>query len=250
MVDLKTNEEIEIMKQCGDKLNHTVQDLLPFIQDGITTLEIDQEAERLLHTYGASSSFKRVQGYHWSTCLPINDQVVHTPPSKRKVKNGDVLTLDIGAFYKGFHTDYATTFVIGGKTDEKTQKFLDVGEKTLELALQKVQNGHYLGEISEVIQKEIYGNGYFILKELTGHGVGRELHEDPYVLGYVDRATNKTYKMRPGLVIAVEIIYAMGTEEIRHEGIDDWSIISADHSLTACFEKSIAVTDKNTCILT
>lgn len=250
MINLKTKEEIAIMTECGAKLRQTVEELIPWIKEGMTTLDIDNEAERLLIKHGAESSFNKVHGYKWSTCLPINEQAVHTPPTKRVLKNGDVLTVDIGAFYKGFHTDTATTIVIGGNTDEETQKFLDVGRKALDKGIAQVKAGNHLGHISRVIQNEVEGNGYFILKQLTGHGIGRELHEDPYVFNFLDRPIEKTYKMRPGLVIAVEVIYSQGTEEIVHEEEEEWSIITDDHSLSACFEKTIAITEENAYILT
>lgn len=250
MIHLKTPEEIEIMRECGKRLMQAVGDLLPIIKEGMTTLEVDTKAEELIEKYGAESSFKRVKGYSWSTCLPINEQVVHTPPSKRILKIGDVLTVDIGAFYKNFHTDYATTIVIGGVKDEKKRKFLSVGEETLEKAIAVAKAGRHLGEISAVIEKEIKRPGYFILRELTGHGVGRELHEDPFVPGFVNKPVEKTIIMKPGLVIAIEIIYSMGTEEIAYEQAGAWSIKSADNSLTGCFEKSVAITQDTTYILT
>lgn len=250
MIHLKSPEEIEIMTHCGKILKETVDELLPQIKDGMTTLEIDQEAERIIIKKGGESSFKKVKGYHWSTCIAVNEQTVHTPPSERVLKNGDVLTLDIGAFYKGFHTDYATTIVIGGVQDETIARFLEVGKRALDKGIAKAKAHHYLGEISKVIEDEVVGNGYFILKELTGHGVGRDLHEDPYVLNYLDRPIEKTYKMRQGLVIAVEVIYSIGTERIAYEKGSNWSIITADKSLSACFEKTIAITNENTYILT
>jgi methionyl aminopeptidase len=250
MVHLKTLEEIKIMQECGAILHKSVQELLPFIHEGITTNEIDKEAERLIVKNGGSSSFKRVEGYKWSTCLCINEQVVHTPPSTRKVKKGDVFTLDIGAFYKGFHTDYATTFVVDAEPAPEVKKFLEVGKNALYKAIKEAVIGNHLGHISKSIQDDIYGNGYFIMKELTGHGVGHILHEDPFIPGYLDRAIEKTYKIRPGLVIAIEVIYSMGSEDIRQEPDNDWSIITKDKSLSACFEETVAITDENTVILT
>lgn len=248
MIHLKTKEEIAIMTECGAKLRNTLDELIPFIKEGMTTEAVDKEATRLLEKHGAEPSFNKVKGYKWSTCLPINHQTVHTPPTKRVLEQGDVLTVDIGAFYKGFHTDTATTIVIGGETDTETKKFLEIGQKALEKGIVQVKSGNHLGHISQVIEKEIYSNGYFILKQLTGHGIGRELHEDPYVFNFLDRPIEKTYKMRAGLVIAVEVIYSQGTEEIVYE--DDWSIITEDHSLSACFEKTIAITEENAYILT
>ncbi len=250
MIHLKSKEEIEIMKECGKRLHAAVAELLPVIREGMTTLAIDTEATRLIKKNGADVSFNKVKGYHWATCLPINEQVVHTIPSKRVVKKGDVLTVDIGAYYRGYHTDYATTFVVGGTADEKTKKFLAAGKKALELGIAQAKAGKRIGHISSAIEKEVYGNGYFILKELTGHGIGHELHEDPYVPGFLNEPVEKTLELKPGLVIAIEVIYSMGSEEIAYEKGLEWSITSADKSLTACFEETVAIEDENTYILT
>ena len=250
MINLKTDREISIMKEGGKKLRAVVGDLLPLIRAGVSTKEIDDKAEQLIKKQGGESSFKTVSGYKFSTCLPINEQIVHTKPSKRVLKDGDVLTLDIGMLYKGLHTDYAVTKVIGGSSkDEKINKFLKTGEETLYLAIKKAVIGNRLGSISEVIEREIVGNGYFIIKELTGHGIGKKLHEDPYVFGYVDKPINKTPLINKGLVIAIEVIYAMGTDIMVYEK-DNWSIITKDRSVSACFEHTIAVTDNGPIILT
>ncbi len=250
MIKYKTEQEIEVMTEAGRRLKKVVEKLLPQIKAGMSTLEIDREAERLIVEEGGQSSFKKVNGYHWSTCLTINEQVVHTPPSKRILKAGDVLTVDIGLFYRGFHSDYSTTFIVDGKSDAKTEKFLKVGEETLEKAIKKAIAGRRIGEISDTIGKNIYGHGYFIMKDLTGHGIGRELHEDPYVFGYNERPVEKTIVIKPGLVIAIEIIYSMGTEEIAYEKGDSWSIVTADGSLSACFEHTVAITKHGTRVLT
>ncbi|MEO6508907.1 MAG: type I methionyl aminopeptidase [Patescibacteria group bacterium] len=249
MIHLKTREEIEIMRECGKKLTASIEELLPSIKAGVTTLEIDQEAERLIIKNGAESSFNKVPGYKWSTCICINEQAVHTPPSERVVKDGDILTLDIGAYDNGYHTDYATTFVVGGTTSPKIEHFLKTGRETLDKAIKEAQEGNYLGQISQVMQEGIYGNGYFVMKELTGHGIGHELHEDPFVPNYLDRKVEKTMKIPSGLVIAVEVIYSMGSETIVFEKEGEWSIRSKDKSICACFEHTIAILDKNTSIL-
>lgn len=250
MIDYKTIEEIKVMAQGGAILREVVKELVPQVKAGMTTLKVDEIATSLIKNKGGDISFNKVKGYHWATCLCVNEQVVHTPPSKRVLKDGDVFTIDIGVFYKGFHTDYATTYVVGGKTDPETEKFLKVGKETLDEAIAVAKKGARLGEISRLIQGKIEGNGYFIMRELTGHGVGRELHEDPYVPGYLDRKVERTLEIKEGLVIAVEIIYSKGTEEIAYERGSDWSIISSDRSLTACFEHTIAITNEGTILLT
>ncbi|MFA6532622.1 MAG: type I methionyl aminopeptidase [Patescibacteria group bacterium] len=250
MVHLKTDNEISVMAEGGKRLKMVVKDLLPLIIPGISTKEIDDRAEKLIRAQGGKSSFKTVSGYNFSTCTPINEQIVHTKPSGRILKTGDVLTLDIGMLYKGWHTDYAITKVVGGPSkNPNINKFLKIGEETLYLAIKKAQVGQRLGSISEVIEREIAGNGYYIIKELTGHGIGKKLHEDPYVFGFVDKPINKSLLIKKGLVIAIEIIYAMGTDSMVYED-DNWSIITEDRSISACFEHTIAVTDKGPIILT
>lgn len=250
MIDLKTDQEIQIMSEGGKRLKKVVDVLLQKIKVGITTEEIDNLAENLIIKEGGEPSFKKVEGYHWATCLPINEQVVHTPPSKRKLKRGDVLTLDIGMYYQGYHTDYATTFVAGDFFDKKIEEFLKTGKIALEKAIGQAKVGNRLGDISLTIEKEIEGKGYFVMRELTGHGIGKSLHEEPYVLGYLDRPKEKTMKIKLGLTIAIEVIYSLGTRKIAYENNDYWSIISQDRTLTACFEKTIAVTEKKTLVLT
>ncbi len=250
MIHHKTEKEIEIMKEGGAILARVVAELMPQIKEGMQTLEVDRKAEELIVKYGGKPSFKTVAGYKWSTCLPVNAQAVHTPPSTYKLKQGDILTVDIGVYYQGYHTDYATTVHIGEVKDQNIKNFLTVGEETLVKAIDMIHEGVHLGEIGSYIEKTIKSNGYFILKDLTGHGIGKKLHEDPYVLNYLDRPVEKTYKVRNGLTIAVEIIYSMGSEEIAYEKNDDWSIVSKDFSLSACFEKSIAILEGKTFILT
>ena len=161
------------MTEGGRKLKNVVEDLLPLIRAGITTKEIDDRAEELIKKQGGESSFKTVPGYLFSICSPVNEQVVHTKPSSRVLNSGDVLTLDIGMLYKGWHTDYAITKVVGESKDVTVNKFLKIGEDTLYLAIKEAKIGNRLGIISKVIEREITGNGYFIIKELTGHGIGK-----------------------------------------------------------------------------
>lgn len=250
MVHLKTEQEIKIMEEGGKRLRAAVAELVPKVKVGMTTNDIDQEAERLIRQHGGLPSFKTVEGYKWTTCLPINEQVVHTPPSNRVLKDGDLLTIDIGMLYEGYHTDYATSLLVGEKRDQKVIDFLETGKRALKKGIEQAKAGNYLGAISQVIEEEVYSHHYFILRELTGHGIGKELHEDPYVLNYLDRPVQKTMKIKPGLVVAIEVIYSMGTEEIAYEDRGGWSIRSSDKSLTACFEHTVAIRAENTNILT
>jgi len=249
MIKLKKPEEVALMVEGGAKLRQVYKQLKQTVKVGISTEEIDRKAEELIIKVGGQPSFKKVKNYYWSTCLPINEQIVHTPPSKRTLKNGDVLTIDIGMFYEGFHTDYADTFVVG-QTYPKTDRFLEVGKQTLVKAIEVVRAGKRIGNISQVVEQEIDKAGYFVIKDLTGHGVGRDLHEDPYIFGFLDRPIQKTALIKPGMTLAIEIIYSQGTEKMKFEKSNEWSIITADRSLSACFEHTVAVTDKKALILT
>lgn len=249
-IDLKTEDEIEIMKEGGAKLKRVVQALLKKVDVGETTEKINKLAEEFIKKEGGEASFKKVKGYFWATCLPINNQVVHTPPDNRKLKYGDLLTVDIGMYYKGYHTDFATTFVVGEKPSGEIKRFLDAGKSALNKAIGFAKAGNRIGQISEAIEKNICSQGYFILKELTGHGIGRTLHENPYIFGYKEKPVEETLLIKPGLTIAIEVIYSIGTEEITYEKENNWSIVTKDNSLSACFEHTIAVREKNSLVLT
>ncbi|MCX6733167.1 MAG: type I methionyl aminopeptidase [Candidatus Roizmanbacteria bacterium] len=250
MITYKTPEEIEIMRECGAKLKEVMKKLVPQIHAGMTTNELNRLGEQYIKEQGADISFNKVEGYKWAMCVPINEQVVHTPPSQRVLKNGDVLCIDIGAYFKGFHTDHAITVVVGGKSTPEIDKFLQVGREALELAIKEAVVGKRIGNISQAIEDKVTGAGYKIMKQLTGHGVGRELHEDPFIPGYLTKSVEKTMKLRPGMVLALEVIYSMGSSDIAYENDQEWSIITADKSMSACFEHTVAITDKNTLVLT
>jgi len=250
MIKLKTPKEISQMEEGGKRLREVVQNLMPLIIPGITTKEIDIKAGELIKKHGGEASFKKVDGYFWNTCLPINEQIVHTPPSKRVLKSEDIITLDIGFYYQGFHTDYADTIIVGKTENNQKKVFLEVGKRTLKKAIAKAQKGRRLGEVSLEIQKGIEGAGYCVIKNLTGHGIGHDLHEDPFIPGFLDDDLDKTPIIKSGLVIAIEVIYSKSSEVFSYEKDDQWSIITKDRSLSACFEHTIAVTDKNTLILT
>jgi len=250
MINYKTEEEIQMMFEGGKKLRRIIDQLVKKVKPGITTQAIEEEARYLIEKEGTQVSFDKVEGYQFATCLPVNEQIVHTPPSKRKLKEGDLLTIDMGVLYQGFHTDCAETILVGKNEEGEIKKFLDAGRKALKNAIEKLKINGYLGEVSQAIEATIKKNGYFVIKQLTGHGIGKKLHEDPFVFGFLDRPIEKTLKIKPGLVIAIEVIYSMGTEEMVYEKENYWSIVTKDGSLSACFEKTVAVTKNGVLILT
>lgn len=238
------------MRTGGAILRRVVDELVPLVAPGMTTRELDAIATKKIIAYGAQPSFPTVKGYQWTLCTPINEQAVHTPPSSRKLEPGDVLSIDAGVLYDGLHTDCSTTCVVGDVRDEKIDRFLRVGQEALDRSIELIHAGARLGTMGKYMHDAITGAGYCVLRDLTGHGIGASLHEDPYVFNYLDKPVEKTFLVQPGLTIAVEIIYAMGSSEIAYEPNVTWSIISKDRSISACFEKTIAITEKDTFILT
>jgi len=246
----KTHHEIALMTESGKRLRSAYSELIPSIKAGETTAEVDIRADILLRKNGLEASFKTVQGYSWATCLAVNDQAVHTPPNNTVLKIGDVLTVDYGGLYDNYHSDWATTIIIGNVHDKRKERFLSVGELALHKTLDALQVGAYLGIVGKIMQETIEGAGYKVLRDLTGHGIGRELHEDPYIPNIVLKPMEKTYRIEPNFVAAIEIIYSESTSKIIQKSPDQWSIDTADGSLAACFEHTILVDQNGVHILT
>ncbi len=236
------------MIEAGRKLRKVVNELKKLLKAGITTNEINQKAEKLILKEGGYPSFKRVKNYHWVICTPINEQIVHTPPSSRKLVKGDVLTIDIGLEFQGYHVDYAESFLIE-KQDQQIEHFLEVGRLALKKAIDKAIVGNYLGHISQAIEEEVKKNNYFVNRYLVGHGIGKKLHEEPLVPGFLDKPITQTLRLSEGLALAIEVIYAMGSDQIAYEKDNHWSIITKDKSLSACFETTVIITKRSPLIL-
>lgn len=254
---VKTPQEIAIMKQGGSILRTVMDQLIPLVRPGVSTQELDETAERLIRSQGALPSFKEVEKYRWTTCVPIDEQVVHTPPSDRILKKGELLTIDIGVYYKSYHTDYATTVCVGESADdpdligdEDKMNFLHTGAKALEAAITQAKAGNRVGHISRAIEKVVSAGGYFIIRELTGHAIGKELHEDPLIPGYLDGRVEDTPLLTMGMTIAIEVIYSMGAKHVKSEKGSKWSLVTTDGSLSACFEKTVAISKDRAFVLT
>jgi methionyl aminopeptidase len=253
MIHKKTVQEIEIMRDGGKRLGNVLAQLLAFAQPGISLVEIDKKAGELIAGYSAVPSFTTVKGYKWPTCLCVNENVVHCIPTKRILEDGDILTIDVGLIYKGFHTDTAWTKIVGTDTSaekESKEKFLQVGQLALSEAIKLATIGTHIGTMSASTQKIIESAGYSIIKSLVGHGVGKELHEDPQVPNYVRGDYRNTYQFRGGETVAIEPIYVMGKPNVVYEKNDGWTIATRDRSLAAVFEHSIALTQNGPLILT
>lgn len=234
------------MHKAGQITVAAMREVSKKIQPGIKTSELDNIAEGIIKKLGGESSFKKVRGYKHSICVTPNDWVVHGIPGSYTLVSGDVIGVDLGAYYKGFHSDMAQTYVVG-KVSEKTEKFLSVGKKALDGAIKKIKIGSRIGDISNTIQEIVEGAGYSIVRELVGHGVGRDLHEDPLIPGVGKKGTGAVIK--EGMVLAVEIIYNQGSQKIQL--LDDgWSISTKDGSISGLFERTVTPTKKGPLVLT
>lgn len=262
MVDIKTPEQVETMAKGGKILAEVLFAVMKQVKPGVSELEIDTLAEKMIKERGGEPGFKKVPGYRHTICACTNDVVVHGIPSEYRFKAGDVVCIDCGVFYGGFHTDMAETVIVqdekqtvtrstGSGQDNEKEKFLNIGKRALEEGIAQAVVGNRIGHISKVIQDIVEKEaGYSIVRTLIGHGVGRELHEDPEVPGFLDRKIEQTPLLKEGMTIAVEVIYNMGGSDVVYAGTDDWSIKSADGSLSAVFERSIAITKNGPQVLT
>lgn len=249
MINIKTSSEIEIMKKSGKMLSEAMWDLVSFVKEGVLEIEIDQLAEKLILEKGGEPGFKRVDGYKYSVCLSTNDVVVHGIPTDYRLKNGDVIGIDCGVFYNGFHTDMSETVIVGKANDAKTQEFLKVGKIALDEAIEKVKVGNHVGNISKTIQDIVEENGYSVVETLVGHGVGRQLHEEPEIPGLLMDPIQRTPLLREGMVIAVEVIYNMGKPDLKLDN-DGWTLRTKDGSLGGLYERTVAITKNGPLIIT
>ena len=241
------------MREGGAKLGAILQQLLEYADVGVCLNDIELRANKLIQDSGGTPSFKTVSGYRWATCVCVNDVVVHGIPTPYKLIRGDILTIDIGLLYQGFHTDTAWTKIIGDESPEKFKEkrhFLEIGRKALYQAIDLCRIGNCIGDISESNQSIIEGAGFSVVKSLVGHGVGRALHEDPQIPNYIRGKKENTYKFQGGETIAIEPIYVRGNGDVYTSANDGWTIATRDGSPAVFFEHSIAVTKDGPIILT
>ncbi|MEK7551442.1 MAG: type I methionyl aminopeptidase [Patescibacteria group bacterium] len=249
MINIKTPNEIEIMQKGGKMLSEVMWELVAFVKEGVSEIEIDKLAQKLILEKGGEPGFKKVDGYKYSVCFSTNDVVVHGIPTDYRLKEGDVIGIDCGVFYNGFHTDMSETVIVGKANNSKTEEFLKVGKIALEEAIKKVVIGNHVGDISKTIQDIVEDNGYSVVEALVGHGVGRKLHEEPEVPGFLMEPINQTPLLREGMVIAVEVIYNMGKPELKLDK-DGWTLRTKDGSLGGLYERTVAITSNGPLILT
>ncbi len=246
MISIKSPREIELLRIAGEITGSTHNYLKPFIKPGITTKKLDKLAYDYIIKRGATPSFKGYDGFPGTICTSINEEVVHGIPSNRKLKEGDIISIDIGACYKGYHGDSAWTYPVGKISDSK-KHLLEHTEKSLFEGLSVIKSGARIGDIGYAVSKYAHAHNLSVVEELVGHGVGTDVHEEPDVPNYGKAGTGPTLK--EGMVIAVEPMLNLGT---RHIYIldDDWTIVTADDKPSAHFEHTVLVTKDGYEILT
>ncbi len=246
MITLKSKREIELLKEAGHIVYLTHQYLRPHIKAGIKTKELDRLAEEFIRSKGATPSFKGYEGFPSTLCISINDEVVHGFPSDRVLQDGDIISIDIGACYKGYHGDSAWTYTVGEVSDD-AKYLLEHTEKALYEGIKQAKVGNRIGDISYAVEKYATEHNLGVVKELVGHGVGTSVHESPDVPNYGTKGTGP--KIRDGMVIAIEPMLTLGSPDIYIED-NDWTVKTEDSSLSAHFEHTIAITNEGVIILT
>lgn len=254
MIDIKTDKEIQIMAEGGHILSEVVWEVLRKVEPGISEKDLDNLAEKLILEKGGNPGFKKVEGYRNAICVSTNDVVVHGIPTDYKVKEGDIIGIDCGVYYKGFHTDMSETVRVQGSSltaRNDFDKFLEIGKKALDEAIKVAVAGNRIGHISKTIQDMVEKeNGYSVVRSLVGHGVGKSLHEEPEVPGFLDDTIiEKTPLLKNGMTIAIEVIYNMGKPNVIMDR-DNWTIRTKDKSVSGVFERTVAIRDNNPLILT
>ncbi len=246
MIHYKTEEEIAIIKESALILGKAHGEVAKQVKPGVKTITLDKIAEEYIKDHGAIASFKDYNGFPATLCISTNENVVHGFPSKYELQEGDIISIDCGVFHKGFHSDSAYTYPIGEVSDE-IMKLLKVTKESLYKGIEKAVYGNRTGDIGHAVQSHTEAQGYGVVRELVGHGLGRDLHESPEVPNYGKRGRGA--KLKDGLVIAIEPMINMGTKNVVQES-DGWTIRTSDRKPSAHYEHTVAVFKDRTEILT
>ena len=246
-VTIKSKKEIELMREAGKMLEEVHNKLADFVKPGISTLEIDQFGEKAIRDLGCVPNFLNYNGYPASICVSVNDEVVHGIPSKDRIlQDGDIVSLDAGLIHEGYHSDAARTHAVGNISEE-AKKLIEVTKQSFFVGIKLAVPGNHLFDISEAIQKYVESNGYSVVRDLVGHGIGTHLHEDPQIPNFKQR--RKGMKLRPGMTLAIEPMVNEGSYDVVWLD-DDWTVVTEDGSLAAHYENTIVITEDGCEILT
>ena len=246
MVTIKTEKEIKIITEGGKILAEVLNHIKKMAKPGITTLELDRAAEALILKQGAKPAFKGYENFPYSLCTSINDVVVHGFPSDYKLKDGDIVGLDLGVLYKGYNTDMALTVAVGNVSFQ-AKRLLMVANKAIKRGIKKARVGNTTGDIGNTIQRYVQDQGYGVVRDLCGHGIGKELHEDPQIPNYGQR--HKGTELKEGMVICIEPMITMGDWHLK-KAKDGYGYATKDGSLAAHFEHTITITKDGAKVLT
>ena len=248
MIQLKSAREIDLMAEGGKILGQTLQTLREHVKAGVSTLELDKVAEDFIRSHeGAKPAFKGLYGFPGSICTSINDEIVHGIPSKKRIlKDGDIISLDVGVGYRGFFTDSAATVAVGS-VDAQTNKLLSVTAESLEAGIAAAVVGNHIGDIGAAVQQVVEAAGFSVVRDLVGHGIGVEFHEEPQVPNY--GKPKRREKLVPGLTLAIEPMVNVGGPATRTLS-DRWTIVTADGTRSAHFEHTVAITEDGPRVLT
>lgn len=249
MIEIKTPKQIEIMAEGGAVLAKVRDALMAEAKVGVTTLELEDISEKLINDSGATSNFKGQYGYPYTILTSVNEQVIHGKPNNRKLQSGDLVSIDVGLLWKGWHLDTTGTVIVGGATAAKpeVQAFAKAGYEILDQAIAQAVVGNKVGDISAAMQQGIEGHGYSVVREYVGHGLGTELHMEPMVPCYGKPGTGP--ELKPGMVMAIEVMMNMGRPEVRTLK-DGWTVVTRDKSISGQFEHTVAVTESGPKVLT
>lgn len=246
-VSIKNSKEIELMRHAGKLLEQVHSELGKMIRPGISTLDIDRAGEKMIREMGCIPNFKNYNGYPASICTSVNDEVVHGIPNKKRIlREGDIISLDAGLIYKGYHSDAARTYAVGTISPE-AQKLMDVTKESFFEGIKYARAGHHLHEISAAIGDYCESRGYGVVRDLVGHGIGTHLHEDPQIPNF--RCKSRGVRLQPGMTLAIEPMITMGTWEVAWLD-DDWTVVTEDGSLAAHYENTVLITDGEPELLT
>lgn len=239
-VSIKSSREIELMREAGRILALVHEELGRALKPGMSTLDIDRLGERLIGSYGCSASFKNYNGYPASICVSVNDEVVHGIPNKHRIlQEGDIVSLDAGVIYNGYHSDAARTYAIG-KISPEAEQLIRVTRQCFYEGIKYAKAGNHLNDISSAIQKYAESFGYGVVRDLVGHGIGDHLHEDPEVPNFSQN--RRGIRLRPGMTLAIEPMINMGRADVVWMD-DDWTVVTDDGSLSAHYENTILITE-------
>jgi len=246
MIELKTEREIEIVKRNGQILAKTLNLLEKKTRPGMKTKELDQLAEDFIKKQGAHPAFKGYRGFPASICVSINEEVVHGIPGERVIESGQIVSLDVGIFKDGYYADAAETYPVG-EVSEEAQRLIRVTRQALEHAIGSLKAGRHLSDVSFAIQSFVEENGFSVVRDLVGHGIGKKMHEEPQIPNF--GLPGQGVVLKKGMVLAIEPMVNVGTYEISTRE-DQWTIVTSDGSLSAHFEHTVAVTDNGAEVLT